>query len=221
MQLWKLCRTKRLWKVFVFPQLLGPRWVCPMGILVITVHAPCKLHYQADMYYLWRDLYVEENILLEKKQVVSQRINIWAACQKPCCAMILTIPASLCGVQELTQNTFKICLKRQRRRQNSSSKYLPFGTVRTHPPTKRAGAAWLTLVWKHSREVGGWHHSALGVGPCPSMYIGGTYTCVYIYIHLYTHTHTHSSSSSTASQSHQPPPLHVHTNAPWTFPHQK
>lgn len=45
--------------------------------------------------------------------MLSLKFHIQAACQKQCCT-ILAIPACFCTVQELRENSFKICLKRQR-----------------------------------------------------------------------------------------------------------
>ena len=124
--------------------------------------------------------------------------------------MILAIPASLCRVQELTENSLKICLKRQRHRQNSTSdtSHLALRThthTHTHLPTKRAGAVWLTLVWKHSGEVGGWHHSTLQENKCLGVWTPFKHAHKGTYTHTYTCIRTHSPP---------PPPPLVCTNRP-------
>lgn len=96
---------------------------------------------------------------------------------------------SLCRVQESIKNS----LRRWRHRQNSTLKYLPVGPAciqHAQLSTKGAAVAWFKLVWKHSGEVGGWHHSTLqnnkclGVGPCSSTHIRTrTYTLRYVYAH--------------------------------------
>lgn len=166
-----------------------------MGILDTVACAPSKLHYQSHSDVTYEETHDVLCLHMWWRSALFSGNHQFFCCQSKAAR------GCLCGVQA------QICLKKKKKKsmhtirvQNPSRLAL---YAHIHPPAKRAGAVWVTLLWKHSGEVGGRRHSTLQKNKCLEVgFVSSTHIRARTQTPIHIYKHTKPSSSNTSRPHH-------------------